>query len=73
METTLHGCPQADAFSTTLYARALHRACVILGGIHPFALHLGVSDERLEAWLEGRDQIPTDIFLRAVEVIVGRP
>jgi hypothetical protein len=71
MNATLHGCPQADATKTTVYARALHRACVLLGGIHQLALHLDVSDEQVEEWLDGNDDPPMDVFLVAVDVVLA--
>jgi hypothetical protein len=73
MASQLHGCPQADAYSTTLYARTLHRACLKLGGLEALARHLSVPPKKLEDWLTGKTEAPLDIFLRAVDVIVGHP
>lgn len=73
MGRALQLCPQADAGRTTLYSRALHHACVRLGGIHQFAVYIDVPEWRLEAWLQGREEVPMEVFLRAVDVIVGTP
>ena len=55
-------CPAAPPSRQTTYARALHRACLILGGVPQLASHLGVSEPPLRGWLEGRDD-PPDGFL----------
>ena len=71
MSATAHGCPQADVTRTTVYARTLHRACVLLGGIHQLALHLGASDRQVEEWLAGDEDPPMDVFLVAVDVVLA--
>ncbi len=38
-------CPQAPAARESTYVRALHRACVILGGASQLAGHIGVREE----------------------------
>ena len=73
MASHLHGCPEADAYSTTLYARALHRACLLLGGIRQLAEYLDVSEGAVEGWLTGESEIPQPVFLSAVDIIVGHP
>lgn len=64
-------CPEADAYRTNLYARAMHRACKELGGIDALAQHLGVSLLQVNDWLTGISQPPEKFFLQAVGVIVG--
>ena len=54
----------------TTYARALHRACLILGGASQLASHLGVAEAALQGWLEGRDDPPQMVFLAAVEIVL---
>jgi DNA-binding transcriptional regulator YiaG len=73
MASHLHGCPEADAYGTTLYARTLHRACLQLGGIQQLAEYLGVSEQKVESWLTGYSEVPQGVFLRAVDIIVGHP
>ena len=63
-------CPAAPPSRQTTYARALHRACLILGGVQQLARHLGVSEPSLQAWLEGRDDPPQMVFLAAVEIVL---
>jgi len=63
-------CPAAPPSRQTTYARALHRACLILGGVQQLASHLGVSETSLQTWLEGRDDPPQMVFLAAVEIVL---
>ena len=63
-------CPAASPARQTTYARALHRACLILGGAPQLASHLGVSEPALRGWLEGRDDPPQMVFLAAVEIVL---
>ena len=63
-------CPHPPPARQTTYARALHRACLILGGVDDLSKHLGVSDAVLRSWLEGRDDPPQMVFLAAVEIVL---
>jgi len=63
-------CPSPPPARESTYARALHRACLILGGAEQLARHLGVSESALRAWLEGRDEPPQMVFLAAVEIVL---
>jgi hypothetical protein len=63
-------CPQPPPSRQSTYARALHRACLILGGVEELARHLGVSDAAMRSWLEGRDEPPQMVFLAAVEIVL---
>ena len=63
-------CPSAPPSRQTTYARALHRACLILGGVPQMAGHLGLPEATLRAWLEGRDDPPQMVFLAAVEIVL---
>jgi hypothetical protein len=49
---------------------ALRRASEILGGPSKLRRYLGVSAIALGVWIAGSEPPPTDIFLRAVDVIV---
>jgi hypothetical protein len=73
MEPRLQRCPEADVAATTLYRRVLHRACQLLGGIHQLAVHLGVRDNILEQWLDGRRDVPEHVFLKALDIVVSQP
>jgi hypothetical protein len=63
-------CPSPPPARETTYARALHRACLILGGVEQLSRHLGVSAAAVRAWLEGRDDPPQMVFLAAVEIVL---
>jgi hypothetical protein len=63
-------CPAAPPSRQTTYARTLHRACLILGGVAQMAGQLGVPESTLRAWLEGRDDPPQMVFLAAVEIVL---
>jgi hypothetical protein len=63
-------CPKPPPARQSTYARALHRACLILGGVEQLARHLGVSEPGMRGWLEGRDDPPQMVFLAAVEIVL---
>jgi len=63
-------CPRAPASRRSTYARALHTACLILGGVPHLADHLRVPSVVLREWLEGHSEPPQAAFLAAVEVIL---
>jgi len=63
-------CPIAPAAHATVYARTLHIACVILGGIAQLANHLKVDKGSLEGWITGEADPPMPVFLAAVEVVL---
>jgi hypothetical protein len=67
---TAKDCPLAPPEQASVFARTLHRACLILGGIEPLAKHLEVSDRELRQWLGGEERPPEPVFLRAVEIIL---
>ncbi len=73
MEETQKGaaaCPAAPPSRSTVYARTLHRACEILGGVPQLARHLEVREADLERWLEGDDDPPLEVFLAAVDAVL---
>jgi DNA-binding transcriptional regulator YiaG len=61
-------CPSSSQ-NSHVYIKTLHTACLILGGEHKLAHYLGVSVERVEAWLNGRDTPPAAVFLRCVDLV----
>jgi len=63
-------CPAPPPSRDSTYARALHRACLILGGVPALARHLGVPQASLEKWLDGREDPPQMAFLAAVEILL---
>lgn len=63
-------CPVAPPPRVTVHTRVLHRACQLLGGVEALAKYLGVSRTLLHRWLEGEEEAPATIFLRAVDLIL---
>ena len=63
-------CPLAPPEHASVYARALHRACLVLGGVDQLAKHLDVTDAEIRQWLRGEEQPPERAFLAAVEVVL---
>jgi DNA-binding transcriptional regulator YdaS (Cro superfamily) len=57
----------------TSITRTLTLALRSLGGAERLAAHLGVSESRLREWLAGRGQPPTDVYLRALDVVAKGP
>lgn len=67
---TRSDCPEPSRDGQDTFARALHRACLVLGGVPQLALHLGQPEPSVRAWVEGREQPPQMVFLAAVEIIL---
>jgi hypothetical protein len=63
-------CPLAPPERASVYSRALHRACLVLGGLPQLAKRLEVAEADLERWIRGEVQTPERVFLEAVEVIL---
>ena len=63
-------CPTAPPSRKTTYAKALHRACIVLGGAPELAIRLNVPEPALLSWMEGRDDPPEEVFLAAVEILL---
>ena len=53
-----------------LGASVLQRASNILGGTPALRKYLKVSALSLSVWMTGAETLPTDVFLKAVDVIV---
>jgi hypothetical protein len=72
-------CPLAPPEHASVYSRALHRACLVIGGLAQLAKRLEVPEPDLRRWITGELAPPERIFLEAVEVILlhvggqGRP
>jgi hypothetical protein len=63
-------CPMAPASRSDTYARALHRACVIVGGVGQLAAQLKVPEADLRRWLKCEGDPPLDVFLATVEILL---
>ena len=68
--TAARECPIAPPSQATVYARALHRACVIVGGVGALAARMHVPEGLLEGWMRGEGEPPESVFHEAVEVIL---
>jgi DNA-binding transcriptional regulator YiaG len=53
-----------------VYVRTLRRAAEIAGGAAEFATRLGISQRSLSVWIAGVEPVPTEIFLRAVDIVL---
>src|SRR5436190_18385576 len=67
-----HTCRRGRTMAQTVYAKALTRAAEILGGRDKLRDLLHVPMRALDKWLDGTEEPPMDIFLKAVDVISGR-
>ena len=63
-------CPLAPPDTASVYARTLHRACLVLGGIQQLAQHLEVPEASLRGWMVGEQEPPKPVFLACVEVVL---
>lgn len=57
----------------SLAQRVLRNAAKKLGGEKELAAYLGVSDAVLQDWLAGKGIPPTELILRAVDLLVDEP
>lgn len=63
-------CPAAPPSRESTYAKALHRACLLVGGADKLAARLGIPEATLRSWMEGREDPPEEVFLAAVELLL---
>ncbi len=56
----------------SVQARTLRRASAIEGGIHALAAKLGVDPLKLRDWMEGSAAPPSDVFLKALAIVLER-
>jgi hypothetical protein len=63
-------CPLAPPEHASVYARTLHRACLIVGGIRQLAERLEVPEADVRRWLKGEDIPPEEVFVAAVEIVL---
>jgi len=52
-----------------IHKRALRRAAELIGGNEPLRIYLGVSETEFMGWTGKRD-LPREIFLRLVDIII---
>jgi hypothetical protein len=70
LSSAARDCPLAPPEHASVYARTLHRACLVIGGIQPLAKRLEVSEIDLQRWLRGEEQPPERVFLTSVEIVL---
>jgi hypothetical protein len=70
LSSAARDCPLAPPEHATVYARTLHRACLVVGGIEPLAKRLEVSQADLQRWLRGEEPPPEQVFLTSVEIVL---
>jgi hypothetical protein len=63
-------CPPLSQSRVTVYARTLHRACEIVGGLDALSRQLAVPAPALTRWIAGIEQPPIDKFLAAVDIVL---
>jgi hypothetical protein len=66
----LRDCPVAPPEHSSVHARALHRACLIVGGLGVLAARMDVPAEDLDGWMRGQSEAPEHVFREAVEIIL---
>jgi hypothetical protein len=55
--------------AATARSNTVRAAARVLGGTDALAEALGVSKLQVERWIGGEELVPTDIFLRAVDLL----
>jgi hypothetical protein len=63
-------CPLAPPANSSVYARTLHRACLVAGGVQQLAKHLEVSEDSLRQWIRGDIEPPEAVFIACVEIVL---
>ena len=63
-------CPLAPPQQASVYSRALHRACLIVGGLPALARRLEVDEAGLLGWIQGEARPPERVFLACIEIIL---
>lgn len=58
------------AMAASVQIRALQKAVELAGGRRALAEHLAVKAGDIEKWLNGKLELPRDVFLRVVEFII---
>ena len=63
-------CPPLSRTHVTVYARTLHRACELLGGLDALSVELGAPATDIARWIGGVEPPPLEIFLAAVDIVL---
>jgi DNA-binding transcriptional regulator YdaS (Cro superfamily) len=54
-----------------VHRRVLARAAILEGGAERLAVLLGVSSGLVARWIEGREPVPRDVFMRCVGYLLN--
>jgi hypothetical protein len=57
----------------TSVTRTLALALSTIGSLERLAQHLGVKEEQIEQWMEGRGKPPIRVFMRALDLVASGP
>ena len=63
-------CPLAPPEHASVFARTLHRACLIAGGIRHLAKQIQASEADLRSWMAGEQAPPERVFHAAIEIVL---
>jgi len=58
------------AMAASVQIRALQKAAELAGGRRALAERLGVKAAEIEKWASGKAELPREVFLRVVELII---
>lgn len=64
--------PMQVAVETSV-TRTLALALSTIGSIERLAQYLGVKEEQIAQWMEGRGKPPTRIFMKALDLVASGP
>lgn len=56
---------------STVHTETLRRAATAMGGEAGLARALRVSTEQAQRWLAGHDYPPTDVYLKALDLLIA--
>lgn len=55
----------------TVHTEALKRAAAAVGGEARLAIALHVAPEQARRWLSGKEYPPTDVYHKALDLLIG--
>jgi hypothetical protein len=55
----------------TVHMRTIGRAAELAGGLEALARQLGVPADDIESYIKGTKEVPTEVFLRATDIVMG--
>lgn len=55
---------------SSVHSRALRKAAELAGGLDKLARRLRVKSPELLDWMNGKAEVPTDVFLKTVDLLL---